>query len=94
MCKASTILENSKVRLVTVIGLLVFFVGDALAVALWMRNDALWKLGVEHQMESVRGLIEQKAADRWTRRDMRIWGRMLRDENAELNVPHVHESGE
>ncbi len=46
---------------------------------------------IRAQLASIRSQLEAATADRWHRRDMKIWSGMLRTRNPEIDVPAVDE---
>lgn len=89
MCMADTLVENSKVKLATVATIVIFVIGAVWKTFQWERTDALWKQALKHELSTLQFTIDEKAKDRWTRSEMRLWVEEFRRKNPDEMVPSV-----
>lgn len=84
-------MENAKVKLVTMITAILFFVGGGFNVAKWMTADALWKQRMEIDMTGIREDVAGTNGKSWNHREMRTWTDRFEDANPELFIPNPDE---
>ena len=81
-------MENSKVKLATMIAAIVFCLGGGFKVSVWMMGDALWKQRVEYDILQLRKEVSGADTQHWNHKEMRRWTDQLEDKNPELAIPN------
>jgi len=92
------LLENSALRIGTVIGVAILVIGIIGGIVGFAVSESIWRTNISRDIKQLEGQVlqlrseikdnqDEILSDRWTATDMRLWATELGKSNPELEIP-------
>lgn len=88
------LLEDSRIKLATLVTVVVFILSFVCGTALFIFKESQWRTNIQRDITETRQAVERLSEslhsgslDRWTSTDMKIWVKRLKELNDGIKVP-------